>query len=832
MATEPEATPARFGNLLRQHRLAVGLTQEALAEKAGMSKRGISDLERGARSHPQRETIRSLVDALSLSGLKRAAFIASARKPRHPRRAATATVDDPFVDARPPTPLDALIGREHEVAEIAALLRRDDARLVTLTGPGGVGKTRVALAAAAAIRRDFTHGAAFVDLAPIRDPELVLPTVADRLGVRELGGHRLDERLRDHLAARRCLLLLDNLEHVAEAAPSLVELLSGTPGLTILATSRVPLRVSGEHIYRVLPLSLPERVAAVSWESLGESASVRLFMARAEAADAGLTLGERNAASVAEICIRLDGLPLAIELAAARAALLPPEALLLRLEPRLPMLTVGRRDAPTRQRTMTAAIGWSYDLLTKDEQLLLRALAVFADGWTLEAAEYCGNVLELPHPLDTLATLVEHHLVVRDKVDGAPRYRMLETIHAFARDRLLALDEEDGVRQAQLQHFIQVAQTNDLERLDAEVNARLAALIAESVNLRDVLTWALTRDPDAALSLLAELDYYWFLSDQYVAGGAYLGQALQAASQEDSWARGRVLSNAASLAGMVGDYPAATAYADAALGLADRLGDVRTSAHSLIAQAIVAAAHGDRATTRRLHEAALAQCAAIGDSWGMMLCVTDAGIAEQHWGNLPAAEAQFQRVRDMAQRLDLPESYHAHALNNLAEAYRQQGDLERAMTATRTAVDLSQGTVSRMMPVGSQFTLAKLLVDQGQHTQAAPLIAAFITYVWEMGDRWSLTQGLEAAGLVLRLAKHWEQAASLCGATEALRIGLPYPLGVPEREQVQQHIVALQSSLGPELFEETRQAGQTQSLDSIVQMTITALTLVPQELSS
>ncbi len=321
-------------------------------------------------------------------------------------------------------PLTALVGREREAGEVTALLRDEGVRLLTLTGPGGVGKTRLALDVAANVAGSFPDGVRFVALAPVTDPGLVLPTIAQALGAREAGDEPLEARVRAFLRGRGLLLVLDNFEQVVEDAPVVAHLLAACPHLTVLVTSRVRLRLSGEHDYAVPPLGLAGRDDAPSVEEVAGAEAVRLFVARARAVRSDFALTEENAPAVAEICRRLDGLPLATELAAARVKVLPPSALLARLERRLPVLTGGGRDLPARQRTMRDTIAWSHHLLTPDEQRLFRRLAVFAGGFTLEAAEAIVPAEGEPpvDVLESLATLVDNSLV---RVETGPRYSML-----------------------------------------------------------------------------------------------------------------------------------------------------------------------------------------------------------------------------------------------------------------------------------------------------------------------------------------------------------------------------------------------------------------------
>ena len=332
-----------------------------------------------------------------------------------------------------PAPLTSFVGREGEIAQVRDLLHRPDVRLITLTGPGGVGKTRLALRVAGELESGFADGAAFVDLTPLTDPALVAPTVAQAFGIRETGDRPIAERLADVLRDRDLLLVLDNFEQVADAAPLVGRLLAACPHLTVLVTSRAPLRLSAERVVAVPPLALPAPDRSIADQAATEA--VRLFVARAQAARADFALTEENASDVAEVCRRLDGLPLAIELAAARVPHLPPSALLRRLDARLPLLTGGARDLPDRQRTMRDAITWSHDLLTPEEQVLFRRLAVFVGGGTLEAAEAVAGAPgeRALAVLDGVASLVAKSLLRQeDGPDGEPRYRMLETVREFA----------------------------------------------------------------------------------------------------------------------------------------------------------------------------------------------------------------------------------------------------------------------------------------------------------------------------------------------------------------------------------------------------------------
>src|SRR5919107_1637370 len=440
-----------FGTMLRELRVAAGLTQEELASRAGLTAKAVSALERGERRRPYPHTVRVLAEALGLSDDERASLAASV-----PRRDAEdpapdgETVDGP-PPAIPPVPLTSLVGREREVEEIVGLLGRDEVRLLTLTGPGGIGKTRLALEVARGTLGDFPDGVAFVGLAPLGDAALVMPTVSRVLGLTEAGVVHPLEALRQYLSEKTFLLVLDNFEHVVEAAPEVADLLGPCPGLTVLATSRVSLRVRGEREYPVSPLPVPDPTRMPEAEEVARTPAAELFVERATEASPAFELTEKNAAAVAAICWRLDGLPLALELAAAQARFLGPTALLSRLDKALS--AGGARDLPERQRTMRATLDWSHGLLSQGEKALFRRLSVFAGGFTLEAAEeVCASEggVDAEEVLELLGTLAEQSLVIEaQQPSTGTRYGMLEPVRQYATE---LLDESEEAAEVRLRH--------------------------------------------------------------------------------------------------------------------------------------------------------------------------------------------------------------------------------------------------------------------------------------------------------------------------------------------------------------------------------------------
>ena len=450
------AGPGPFAVLLQHYRAAAGLSQDELAERAGLSRRGISDLERGQRRSPHPATARRLAHGLGLDVSQCQAFLASART------TSTAESTDPPGLSTLPVPPTGLIGRESELAEVRRLLSRT--RLLTLTGPGGSGKTRLAMELAHASVDAYADGTALVVLAPLADQELVAAAIAQVLGVRERADMSVREALVAHLVRRQLLLLLDNFEHLLEAGPLISGLLGACPRLTVLATSREALRLRDEQEFPVPPLALPTGDPNASAAALMQCASVELFGQRAAQLMPDFRVTAGNARIIGDICLRLDGLPLAIELAAARVKVLSPALLLERLEHRLPLLVGGARELPARQRTLRDTIAWSHDLLGPDDRHLFRRLGVFVGGCPLAAAEAVGLIdagSERP-VLDGLASLVDKNLLQREGgPEAEPRFTMLETIREFALEQLEMGGEVEQMRRAHAAYYLTWLATTD-----------------------------------------------------------------------------------------------------------------------------------------------------------------------------------------------------------------------------------------------------------------------------------------------------------------------------------------------------------------------------------
>jgi len=617
-----------------------------------------------------------------------------------------------------PTPL---IGRERELGGLAALLLEDDVRLVTLTGVGGTGKTRLALHAAADLIERFDNGVFFVSLAPIVDAALVIPTIAQTLGLREQAGQALADTVGEYLRDKVVLLLVDNFEHVVEAAPAIAALLSLAPALRVLATSRMPLRLAGEHLYAVPPLGLPGADSRADLEVLTQFEAVRLFISRARAARADFVVTAENAPAVAEVCVRVDGLPLAIELAAARIRVLSPQSMLSRLDERLKLLTGGGRDRDLRQQTLHATIAWSFDLLPAEEKTLFARLSVFADGCRIDAAEAVCIAGGDPgiDVFEGLASLVEKSLLrQRDDADAAPRFWMLETIREYAREQLRASGEENLLRERHAAWALAFAAEPTQGRDGSEVFSRLNE---EQANLRAALDWAANARPQTLLALSMTLAGFWIEFGWLDDAEQWLVPAL-AWESEPTFARATLLRYVFWLRLQRGDLASARTLATERQEVAEILDDTSMRVGALSARSAVAMHEGDYLRGHALQAEAVELARTVGGET-LVASLINLGNAAERLGDFTTAQSAAEEAIALAREIGDSRDV-AHIQQNLAWLSLLQDRLDDAERYWRLAVPvLRQGRNA----TGLRYAvdgLAAMAALRGDSRRATALAAA------------------------------------------------------------------------------------------------------------
>jgi predicted ATPase/DNA-binding CsgD family transcriptional regulator/Tfp pilus assembly protein PilF/DNA-binding XRE family transcriptional regulator len=754
---EGRAAATSFGGLLRQHRLASGLTQEVLAARAGLSAHGIQKLEHGV-TRPYRATVQRLALALALSPADQVGFWAAgqpAPRRRH-LRAPVAVAPKPAGRHNLPTPLTSLIGRERELTDVRA--RLSGARLLTLTGVGGCGKTRLALEVARTVNDDYPDGVWLVELGPLVDAALVPHTVAAVLNMRETPGHSIADALATALRPRRLLLVLDNCEHVLDACAQLADrLLRGCPELRILATSREALGLTGEIAWRVPSLPSPDPLHLPPFAELEQNAAVRLFVERAVAVQPQYVLTERNAPMVAQVCQRLDGIPLALELAAARVDGLTVDQLAARLNQRFRLLTGGSRTALPRQQTLRAAVDWSYDLLSGTERLMLNRLSVFAGGWTLEAVEaVCtDDGVALQDVLVVLLQLVRKSLVVAEENgDGAARYRLLETLRQYAHERLTVAADADRVRGWHARYYTELAEAVAAPGL--KVGQWRTRLLTEHDNLRAAMRWLSECNAvQQAVRLGGILWPMWVWGGYLTEGRAHLRTLLalpEATSASSEWARLHWCGGYVEF--FAGDYAEARARFEQALAVQRSLGDRLGLAGTLSYLGQAAREQGDYAAARIWLDESLALAQESGDARRCAEVLDRLGTIAHALGDFDLAQSRYEEGMVLREQAGdrVEQAWSRHNLGCLA---LDLGDY----AAARSWLTQSLGLRVAQDHVGFVHALAEFAVlaaAEGLPVSAARLAGATIALTERTGipiqpsergryERW-LAAARQAAG--------------------------------------------------------------------------------------
>ena len=813
METTKHSAP--FGDVLARYRKAAGLTQEELAERARLSRNAISALERGSRQSPRRDTVVLLAAALELADEERSQLLVAAR--RH-RQLGTVTTSPPPVEPagdhpvpsprqlppsnlpHPPTPL---IGREQEVMQITAVLAHVEVRLLTLTGVGGVGKTRLALEVASLLRPAFSSGVFFVSLAAVSEPELVADTVAAVLGVREQANVPFSSTLSAFLAERTAMLILDNFEQVLGAAPLLSELLAACPQLKVLVTSRAPLQLRGEQVFPVPLLAVPKEWSRLRGGGIAELAkvsSVALFIQRAQAAQHDFRLTSENAASIAAICQRLEGVPLSLELAASWVSLLPPVALLARLDDPLAMLVGDGFDLPERQQTLRRTIQWSYDLLSEEEQALFRRLTVFAEGCSLEAvepvaSEFAGSLLRL------LRTLVQKNLVVSDLWALSPRVAMLETLREYGLEQLKDRGEEAATSLAHAWYYLKLAEQAESELRGPKQEAWLARLELEHANLRSALHWTLMQHQwELALRLGAALWRFWYLHAYFSEGRRWLERVLAEAEGEGplpadgplatgqacSRPLASVLAGAGILACLQGDYLRAATLLDRSIEIARRLDDRWLLAATLNDRGHVAHDQGDDRRATELFEEGLALYRSLDDSWGIAVLLGNLGSIFQEQGRYGRAVGMYAESLTLFRQVG-DRSYVASANIILGMLLGLQGSYQRATALCREGLELYRDIDD---PYGEAESLQSLGIltywQGGKSRQAKVLLEASLRPFRRQGDALNIGVSLEGLGNI----------ACASGSVKDARVLLEESLAIFRRIGSRRGVAGVLASLG------------------------------------
>jgi predicted ATPase len=705
-----------------------------------------------------------------------------------------------------PTPRTSLIGREAEVASAAALLRSTSVQLLSLTGLGGSGKTRLAIAVAAAVAPDFAGGVHFVGLASITDPDLVATALAKSLDIQHVANRTAPQLISDYLqGSEPFLFVLDNFEQVLPAATLVAEVLATCPTLKVLVTSRSCLRIYGEQEFPVAPLQ--------------QASAVQLFVQRARTVRPNFALNDENSDAIAEICARLDGLPLAIELAAARTKLLSPRAILERLQSRLQLLTGGALDLPERQQTLRATIDWSHELLNEAERKLFRRFAVFIGGCTLEAAEaVCNTASDLEVGLfDGLASLVDKNLFQRvDSSDSDARFTMLETIREYALERLASSGEERATRRAHAAYCLVLAEEGNPELRPAERTAWLARCDLETDNFRSALDHLIgDRDADWSLRLCMALFRFWDMRDHLIEGRSRLEAVLRLAGNGFSKERAKVAHALGALTTAQGDFLPAQRFLEQSLSLYQELGDRWGIAVSLNALAVSARDMGDYSSARANFERSLDCWRMLPDRSATARCLHNLANVTKVSGDYARAQAALTEAASIFEELG-DRSGAAWSKNQQGDILREQGDLAAALTYYEQALSAFREIGDRWGSARSLADLGHVYCEQEDYQAAHAAYRESLELFAELGHKRGIARALEGSACLAAAQGDAARALTLAAAAAHLRRLTSTPLPPAEQQRLDQNLLPAWKSLSEALGKEAWAAGYAMSTESAI----------------
>jgi len=724
-----------------------------------------------------------------------------------------------------PVQLTSFVGRERELADAEA--RLDATRLLTLIGPGGSGKTRLALQLGAGLLSSFEDGVWLVELAPLADPSLVLETVASVFGLRELQGMALIDVVANYLRAKHLLLIFDNCEHLLETCANLADrLLRASQHVKIIATSREAFGIDGETIFRVPSLNLPDPDTA-SLEAVAACEAAQLFIERAAAVSPKFSISDNNAAAIGQICRRLDGIPLALELAAARVTVLSPGQIASRLDDRFKLLTGGSRTALPRQQTLRAMLDWSFDLLTDAERTLLRRLSVFANGWTLEAAEsICGDL----ETLDLLAQLVNKSLVVVSDSGDAARYWLLETIRQYARDRLLEAGETEEVCQRHLDYFVQIAESAEPGLITVDARQWVSLLEAEYENLHVAIEWGMDNDLLSILRIAGALHHFWFSTGGETESRHWIEEALRRAEAlptPDGEATRRLQFGAIAKAWLSvayigfsqGDSPRVITACQRSGALAREYGDKRLLATALTMEASARIVMSPLDDVTALSEEALATARDSGDDLAVGMALSTLATRLMMTGrDLETAKAYHEQGLALLKHQDY--FFYTIALYGLGTGARYQGQLDdaRAHLMPLLPVLRDVGDTHRVNMVESE--LAHIERAEGNLEQAASMYRTTILEWQRLGHRAAVAHQLECLAFIAKAREQPERAARLFGAAEALRQEISIAMNQMEQKEYEVEVASLRAGMDESEFTTLWSAGRALTMEQAVAIAI------------